>query len=36
MNEDLKYWLSLLDIAEDKNATMFGVIEIITQEIEHV
>lgn len=33
MNEDLKYWLSLLDIAEDKNATLFGVIEIITQEI---
>ena len=36
MSEDLKYWLSHLEIAENRNATLFGVIEIITQEIGRV
>lgn len=33
MKEDLEYWLSLLDIAEDKNATMFWVVEMVSSKL---
>lgn len=33
MKEDLEYWLSLLDIAEAKNTTMFRVLEMISTKL---